>query len=160
MAKYLIEEAKCGITDGGVACGPVEGTVVAEVKFKKGRKTMWLCLSETEGIPEFTLADRDIYDDLMKEDVDDGFVDYLEEHRAYDMDGLELGEDYEELFANISDSPDAPVIPLIRYIIALVRCDMSEVGSIIAMAQGRYADELDIPVSDVEEEYTEDPEQE
>ena len=56
--------------------------------------------------------------------------------------------------------PPIPVIPLIRYIIALVRCDMSEVGSIIAMAEGKYADELDIPVSDVEEEYTEDPEQE
>ena len=39
MEKYLIEEAKCGITDGGMACGPVAGTVVAEVKFKKGRKT-------------------------------------------------------------------------------------------------------------------------
>ncbi len=160
MEKYLIEEAKCGITDGGMACGPVAGTVVAEVKFKKGRKTMWLCLSETDGIPEFTLADRDIYDDLMKEDIDDEFVDYIGDHHVYEMDGLELGEDYDELFANISETPDAPVVPLIRYITALVRCDMSEVESVIAMAEGKYADEIDIPMSDVEEEYMEDHEQE
>ena len=42
---------------------------------------------------------------------------------------------------------------MIRYLFALVRCDRDDVERIIEMAKGRYVDELDIPISDVEENY-------
>ena len=31
--EILIEEIKCGITEGGFACGPVDGNVVVSMKF-------------------------------------------------------------------------------------------------------------------------------
>ncbi len=156
MAKYLIEEAKCGVTDGGMACGPFPGTVVAAVKFRNGKKSKWLFLSEVDGIPCFTLTDKDIYDDLLKEDLEnEEFMEYMNTHTIYELDGIELGCSYDELFESISENPENPGIPLIRYIIALTRCKMDELDPLIEMAKGKYADELDIPMSDVEEEYHE-----
>ena len=35
MKRYFIEDAQCGITEGGMACGPVGGNVVATVRFKE-----------------------------------------------------------------------------------------------------------------------------
>ena len=64
--------------------------------------------------------------------------------------------DYDDLFEGIRQEPNNPAVPLIRYMIALVRCAMEDVEPLIRMAQGRYADEVDIPVSDLEEEYSEE----
>ena len=38
----------------------------------------------------------------------------------------------------------------------MIRCELDEVNGLIEMAKNRYADELDIPMSDVEEEWLED----
>lgn len=157
MARYFIEEAKCGMTGGGMACGPFPGTVVAAVRFRKSKKSKLLYLSEADGIPCFTLTDKDVFDDLLKEDTDDGeFIDYLNDHNIDELDGIEFGCGYDELFESISDDSENPVIPLIRYIVALVRCETEDTEPLIAMAQGKYADELEIPVSDVEEEVMEE----
>ncbi len=80
----------------------------------------------------------------------------LQEHQIDNLDGIEFREDFDELFENIYSDKDNPVVPLIRYIVTLVRCEMDDVEPLINMAQGKYADELDIPKSDVEEEYLEE----
>ena len=162
MTNYLIEEAKCGITNGGMACGPYPGTVVTAVKYRKGQKSKWLYLSEVDGIPCFTLTDKDIYNDLLKEDVDnEEFIEYLNAHSIDKLDGIEFSGDYGvnsygDIFDSISENPENPVIPLIRYIIALTRCEKEETEPLIRMAQGKYVNELEIPVSDIEEEYREE----
>ena len=160
MKRYLIEDAKCGITDGGMACGPVSGSVIATVKFKEGDKSQYLSLAEVSGIPNFFLTDRDVYDDLIKEDFDDKeFDSYMNASYISDFNGVELGE-YVDVLESIHEDPENPAVSLLRYIIALVRCPMEDVDGLVEIASGKYADELEIPISDVEEDYIEDLEDE
>ena len=153
MKRYLIEEAKCGITDGGVACGPVSGNVVASIKINDGTVTSWLTLVEVDGIVNLFMTDRDIYEEILQEDFSDEFQAYLNSHAIDDVNGLEFSEDYSSAFSSISDDPENPAVPVVRYLIALVRCDMEETEGLIQMATGKYADELDIPAIDVEEDW-------
>ena len=163
MKRYLIENVKCDITDGGIACGPVSGSVIVTVQFKDGDETKWISNAEAMGIPNFYLLDKDVHADLVKEDMEDlEFAEYLQDHFISELNGIELGE-YDEIFESISEDPKNPAVPLIRYIIAVTRCDMDETADLIAMALGKFVDELDIPVSDVEEDYiyeNQDPEEE
>ena len=102
--------------------------------------------------------DKDIFDRLMEEDMEDTeFDEYLDEHYLKEFNGIAV-YGYTDLFESIQEDPDNPVAPLIRYVVALVRCAMEDVDDLIRMAKGRYADELEIPMSDVEEEYLEEHE--
>ena len=166
MTRYLIEEAKCGVTDGALMpCGTMPGHVMVAVKFKEFREgeekpAQWLSLAEAEGYPNAYLSDKDIFDRLMEEDMEDTeFDEYLDEHYLEEFNGIAV-YDYADLFESIQEDPDNPAAPLIRYAVALVRCAMEDVDDLIRMAKGRYADELDIPMSDVEEEYLEEHEEE
>ena len=159
MKRYLIEEAKCGVTDGVMTPhGPMPGHVMVMVKFREdGKKSpQWLNLVEADEFPNVYLTDEDIFDKLMEEDMEDTeFEEYLDEHYLEEFEGIPV-YDYADLFEGIAQEPDDPAVPLIRYMIALVRCAMEDVEPLIRMAQGRYADEVDIPVSDLEEEYSEE----
>ncbi len=159
MKRYLIEDTKCGVTAGGMACGPVPGDVVVTIKYNDGTESGWLNIVEVLGIPNYFLTEKDIYDDLMENDFDDEFTDYLEEHSISSFNGLDVGEN-SDVFCSISENPDNLAIPLIRYAIALVRCSMEELEELIEMGRGKYADELDVPASDLEEEYKEENEEE
>ncbi len=186
MKRYLIKDAKCGITDGGMACGPVMGNVVVSVEFvengdgcseadsaqvDRGSETdgcsqgsqpsasQWLSLVEVEGFPNAYLSDKDIFDDLRGEDFEDEeYAEYMEEHFIDEFDGIMLDE-YESVFNSIRKNPENPAAALIRYIILLVRCPTKDVEGLIQMARGKYADELEIAMSDVEEEYLEEMEE-
>ncbi len=159
MKKFLIEEVKCGVSEGGIACGPVSGSVVVTIRFNDGSRSRWFSISEFEGFPNYYLADEDPHDLLVEEDFDDErFTTFHEEHRIDDFNGLELGDEYRDLFEAIAEDPENPAIPLIRFAVAMVRCSMDEEEDLIKMAVGKYADELDIPVSDVEDEDDEDAE--
>ena len=163
MKRYFIEEAKCGVTDGGMACGPVSGNVVVTVRFRESgdnagaAQPQWISLVEAEGFPNIYLSDRDIYEDLLKEDIEDeAFTEYLQAHYMDSFGGLELGIEYEEIFESIAEDPENPAAALLRYLIALARCDWDSVGPLIKAAEGKYADELEIPAIDIEEEMDEE----
>ena len=157
MSRFFIETAKCDVTTGGIACGPVGGEVVASVRFSDGSVTQWISLVEVDGIPNFYLTDKDIFEDLLDCDFEDQeFADYLNDHFLDDFNGITFTGEYEDIFISLSEDSDNPAVPLIRYLIALVRCEMDEVEELIDLATGRYVDELDIPISDLEEEYLEE----
>lgn len=159
MKRYFIETAKCGVTAGGMACGPIPGHVVTSIKYNNSDESKWINLVEVDGIPNVFLTDKDIYEDLIKDDYDDiAFTEYLEEHAIDEFNGIPFDDDYYGVFSSIADKPDNPAAPLIRYLIALVRCKMEETEGIIKLGENRYADELTIPISDVENDYMEDNE--
>ncbi len=161
MKRYIIEDAKCGITEGGMACGPVDGNVVVTIQFKEEDKTQWLSLVEVMGIPNIFLFDRDVHDELVKEDFDDeDFTNYMNDHAIDEFNGIEFNGDYSDAFSCFAEDPENPAIPLIRYLITLVRCDMDDVDRLISMAKGKYADALDIPASDLEIDFFEEYEEE
>ncbi|MBR6706594.1 MAG: hypothetical protein IKI84_07945 [Clostridia bacterium] len=153
MKRYLIEEAKCGLTRGGFACGPVSGSVVVTVRFNDGSGSRWCTAAECDGIPNFFLLDRDVHDKAVEED--DKTLEWMGTYFTHDFDGVEVG-DYFDMFAGFAEDPEKAAIPLIRYIIALLRCAVDEVDGLIEMAVGKYADELDVPISDIEEDYSEE----
>ena len=161
MKRYFIETVKYDIPEGGMAYELISESAIVTVQFNEGSTTQWLSLVETEGIPNVYLSDKDIHEDLVAEDFNDkAFTAYLSEHYINEFDGITFGEDYSTTFESIADGPENPAAPLIRYLIALVRCDMDEVDDLIQMASGKYADELDIPASDVEEEFMDEYEDE
>ena len=153
MKRYYIEEAKYGVTEGGIACGPISGNVIGSVRFRDGDRVWWLNSAEVGGCPNYYLTDKDVFDDLVKEDFDDeGHWNYMDEHFVSEFSGIELGE-YCDTFDSISSDPNNPAVPLIRCLISLVRCCEEDVEDFIEMVKGIYADEMEIPVSDVEEDY-------
>ena len=101
-----------------------------------------------------------MHEKLIQEDFDDDFITYMNEHHIGEFNGITLGEDCRETFGYVYDNPENPAAPLIRYMITLIRCEMNEIDELTTMAKGKYADELDIPVSDVEEDFMEDYEEE
>ena len=154
IKRYFIEEAKCGITDGGMACGPVSGNVVATVRFNDGTASQWLNLVEVDGIPNVCLSDRDIYDDLLAEDYEDeAFTAYVNNHLIQHWNGIDFDFSYSTTLESMASDPENPAVPLIRYLLALVRCSMDDTEALIATAAGKYEDELDIPLSDIEEDF-------
>ena len=42
--KIIVKEAKYGITEGGIACGPIDGNVVGSVQYACGDITIWINL--------------------------------------------------------------------------------------------------------------------
>ena len=158
MKRYLIEEAKCGVTEGGMACGPVPGAVVASLKVNDGKRVRWLSLTEVDGIPNMTVTDEDIYDILITDDFSYTFVEFLNNHTVYEFDGIEIDDGYYTTYGCIRKNPGNPAGSVMKLLIALVRCDMDETEALIMASMGKYADEIDITLCDMEEEYLEEQE--
>lgn len=56
--------------------------------------------------------------------------------------------------------PDAELYQACRYLIYLVRCERGEEEPFIQSTVGKYLDEMEIPMSDEEEDYMEEMEEE
>ena len=142
----IIEEVKCGVQDGGIACGPVDGAIVAEIRIKAQEKISYYSLAEVTGIPNFYKSDESLYDSLMDTDIDDETIKKI--NRCF----LEIGE-YDEVFENSKEIEDFPIL---RYLIYLVRADWDEVENLKVRTIGRDIADIIVPASDVEEEYMEE----
>ncbi len=90
---------------------------------------------------------------MVEEEYDNEKLwDYIKDHEVSEFDGLSLGE-YEDVLDSIKDDLQNPAVPVIRYLISLVRCAENEEEKLLSMAIGKYADELEIPANDIEEDY-------
>ena len=150
MKRFLIEEVKCGVAD---TC-PMVGLVITSIKYNDGEGSKWLNLSELDGIPCFSLTNRDVFDELMENDFSEEFQAEMNKSFIMDFQGVTLGE-YDEIFGSFyeEDNEHNPAVPFIRYIIAVTRCDFDEFESLKEMAIGHYADEIEQIISDVEDGY-------
>lgn len=142
--KYFIEEVKCGVAEGGMACGPVSGPVVTSLKFTVDDLTKWITNSEVEGIPNFFLTEADIYDRLIEDDFDDELSNLLDESAISNFDGIELGE-YDDIEDSITNNEDNPAAILIDYIVKVTRCSMEELDEYINAGTKKYVEEIEMP---------------
>lgn len=149
MGKYYINEVKCGVSAGGMACGPFPGNVIVSVNVTVGSRTFWLTNVEATGIPNFYMTDEDIFDRLKADDFDEDFDEYLGQIFVDSFDGINIGE-YDQILESIEQNRENPASSLIRYIILLTRCPKDHEEDVIEMATGKYIDDLEIPGSDVE----------
>ena len=134
MAKLLIEDIKVGVTGGGIACGPVPGSVVTEMKLRntEDNSVMFYGITEVEGIENYLRSDESLYDFQIEDDVSD-----------------EAG--WEKVYAaNVQDyDEDDPIWKLLYF---FVRADWDAVNEMKPKCIGKYLEDIDIPVWDEDDE--------
>ena len=153
MEHLLITTARYTVTDGGMACGPVPGSVIAEAGFKtpEGEEFYLTCV-ETMGIPTFMKTDSSIFEGLVKNETGE----YDEElQQSFLEHSLDVGEYYD-----IFENKDPEWFDLLRYLIYIVGNDYDDTDEFINKTVGKYLDEIEIPVSSIEEAHMEDEDDE
>lgn len=134
MAKLLVEDIKVGVTGGGIACGPVPGSVVTEMKLRntEDNSVMFYGITEVEGIENYLRSDESLYDFQIEDDVSD-----------------EAG--WEKVYAaNVQDyDEDDPIWKLLYF---FVRADWDAVNEMKPKCIGKYLEDIDIPVWDEDDE--------
>lgn len=144
MKKMHIVDVKCDAVGGG----PFPGTVVAEAKVQEdGGNMFYMSLVEYDAMPNFYKSDESLYELHLNEDLDEEISDKLEGY-------IIASGEYDEFF----EEPDEEWDTLFRYLIYIVRGEWDETKAFIANTVGKYLDEIDIPRSDIEEEYYEENE--
>lgn len=141
---YIIENAGVGMAENAAA--PESVPVIGEVAFRDEEGTLhYLCLVEVEGCPNFYLGDRSILTPLMNGDNVDFIEDYMNENY----------QDYDDYFNIFADDALAAteLYEIYMYLIYLVRCPSGDDEIFLNETMGKDVEEIEIPVSDVEEDY-------
>lgn len=134
MKRYLIEEAKYGVGNGGIACGPVDAPIVGEVKIRVEGETIFYTLAEACGLPNFYISDESYFKKLLDMDVDEEEIEKINEHFVATGDYDEIEENREKEWYEIY-----------RYLVYVVRSDYDACDQFIEETQGKYLDEITIP---------------
>ena len=145
---YLIKGIRYGITEGGMACGPVSGNVVASIEFQDDDKVSFLSMVEVFGIPEFYFSEEDIYDELLEESED--FIDKANSLIINEFNGIELKE-YEDIMEELKKPYNEEDKALIKLLIAVVRLDYDEADKLIEESVGKYIKDINIPDIDLDD---------
>lgn len=134
MAKLLIEDIKVGVTGGGVACGPVPGSVVTEMKLRNTEddSVMFYGITEVDGIENYLKSNESLYDFQIEDDVSD-----------------EAG--WEKVYAaNVQDyDEDDPIWKLLYF---FVRADWDAVEEMKPKCIGKFLEDIEIPCVPSDEE--------
>lgn len=156
MAEFLLEDAKCDVTAGGFACGPVPGHVVAEIKVKNEETGEEFFLSDVEvqGTINMFRTSESLFQFLMDEDYLD--PDNEKEYDRFD----ELQEhsmavttpDYDEFLEEYPRKSTDENVPLYYYLLWLIRCPYEEIKPIISKNVGKRFSEIEVPELDFEED--------
>ena len=154
MKKLLVEDVKVGVSRGGMACGPVSGSVVAEVCIRDLEKetVKYYSLTEVEGIPNLCETDESTYDRQIEEVDDKEFWEMLIARVSSDF------SDYDDFFSIQGEMKlrDPEFVLICKYLIYMVRADWEEVEQLKASSVGKCLGDFDIPISDLEQEYLDD----
>lgn len=145
---YLIKGIRYGITEGGMACGPVSGNVVASIEFQDDDKVSFLSMVEVFGMPEFYFSEEDIYDELLEESED--FIDKANSLIINEFNGIELKE-YEDIMEELKKPYNEEDKALIKLLIAVVRLDYDEADKLIEESVGKYIKDINIPDTDLDD---------
>lgn len=145
---YLIKGIRYGITEGGMACGPVSGNVVASIEFQDDDKVSFLSMVEVFGMPEFYFSEEDIYDELLEESED--FIDKANSLIINEFNGIEL-EEYEDIMEELKKPYNEEDKALIKLLIAVVRLDYDEADKLIEESIGKYIKDINIPDTDLDD---------
>ena len=97
----------------------------------------------------------------MQDDYDADYIEELESSSEDTIGGITLTGEYSDIIYDLVDGDSAleEDKSFIRFVLAIVRSDWDVIKKLIDAAIDHYTDEIDIPISDVEEEYLEDREE-
>lgn len=143
MSRYLIEDIKYGECEGGFACGPVDGPIVAEAKIRTDAgEEFYLSLADVVGLPNFYKTPVTTFEQQLN--MDEAIIDIM------DAGFIETG-DYDEIF----EKRDPEWFQLYRYLIFFVSESEYECDKFAKLTVGKYIDEIEIPASEYELGYYE-----
>ena len=150
MGKYFINKCLCGESQGGMSCGPVEGTVNATVKFTVDGKTKWLTNSEIVGLPNFYITTDSIFERLIEDDLSEEFIEYLQKSYITEFDGISLDGYYADIIEVLKENEESSAAALIKFLIAVNHCEYTDEEELIKMGTGHYVEEIEIPFYEIE----------
>mgnify|MGYP003302560261 CR=1 FL=1 len=140
--QYQIVDARVEVCSGG----PDPSILFAEVELMpqtaKG-KPVFYTLSEAEGMPAFYKTKESVFDRFMDPNEND-FSDIVNNHTLYE------GESYADFFEN---HRDIECYEGLRYLIYIMRASWDDAKTFIEGTKGKLLSEIEIPKSDVEEEW-------
>ena len=84
--------------------------------------------------------------------------DHVEVNHQWQRNINRIDDGYYTTYGCIRENPENPAGSVMKLLIALVRCDMDETEALIKASTGKYAEEIDILLGDMEEEYLEEQE--
>ena len=149
-SKFFVEQVKRGVTEGGMACGPVSGDVIVTIKYRKNDEpSRWLSNMQSMGFSTFYVDDFDPFDLLMSGDVENP---KFGAGRIDEFEGVEIGF-YEEMYETFDENKDNPAVLLLRYLIAVAQSSQEEIDDLIKLVEGHYIDEINVPISEDEEDF-------
>ena len=158
MAKRIIEDIKVGESAGGIACGPVGGSIVAEMKLRNAEddSVRYFEIVETEGIPTLLESDESLYDILIEENYED-------EQTWSKVEEAQVGGycGYSEFYDDAKDPEtfDEEDVPLWKLLVFFTRAGWEEIDKMKSQFIGQYLEDIEVPVCDVEKEYLDDQEE-
>ncbi len=152
MTKYMLEDVQVGISEGGIACGPVGGSVVVEARVRAldDGTVSYHILHDMEGYPAIFVSNESIYDKLIEEDYEDReFWDGIGDRVYADFDG------YESLYESLEDSErcKAEWKPLWHYLAYMASTDWDETDAMKEISVGKVLGEFEVPVCKEEQWY-------
>ena len=148
----MIEDVKIGVSKGGMACGPVEGHVVAEVRIRdtETNTVTFYAVTEVGGTLNFASTPESTYDIQIEENYND-----KEAWKKVD-DGEDGGySDYDEFYEDLEKHEicNEAFAPIWKYLAYIVSVNWDEVNRMKAESIGKCLGEFEIPVCDAEQEY-------
>ena len=153
MKRFLIEDVRVGISQGGIACGPVPGNVIGEIVLRdEDGKATYHCMAEVSGTLNFYESEASLYQGQIDENFDNAeFADLLESSFTEGYDN------YSDFYEEINAMQPLSVIARIRkYLTYMVRADWPEIDSLKADTIGKLISDNEIPLCDAEAEYLEE----
>lgn len=124
-----------------------------------GEGYKWLTLVDDNGTPKFYSSDKEIIALYKKGEVKT-WLESIEKYRITEFEGLKLGEYNDVFFSMYNDfvsiytDNENPAVKLIRYMIDLIFAkDGEEITDLMHLPMGRSIDEVDVPISYIEENY-------
>lgn len=140
--KYQIVNARVDQASGG----PDAPILVAEVELKPSNGVpFFYTVIECEGFPMVYKTEQSVFDWWMNPDEHESELDDLQ-----DAGPLYEGENYDELF---EDHKGIECYEGLRYLIYIMRASWDNAKAFIEGTKGKNLDEIEIPASDVEEDW-------
>jgi len=151
MTNNKIVNARWAIGEGGLACGPVCGPVVAEVELLDEKTNVTSFFSGCEIEDSFIMykTNTSTIDAQVKsydeDDESEAFYSMMEKYKV-------LEYTYDDLLDNV----DIDKEPVLRYLLYIVRAYADETDEYIAATKGKILEKIKIPASDIEDNWEND----
>lgn len=154
--KHYVIETKCGIHGSrGEPCGFLPSSVLAMVHYGRDDGTEgYLYCDEFDGFPGYYFSEEDHFDDLLEEREEE-FLKTGKLTCIAEFEGLNL-RGYEETLSFIAANPNHDGSELLRYLILLTRCEWKELEIIRALGEGKWIEDVVVPLCDIERDWEEE----